>query len=116
MPRTNLIVIFFVLMGILTMALTFLFLTTRPNYDDFYEKETKLIFDSGQEPPTSSDFMSPVLNLYNKEPQYYLFRKKLTAWDKTQVQQYWIKPKEIIINLLSGKNDKQMEEFLKKIP
>jgi hypothetical protein len=118
MPRTNLLVLAFIIVGVLTAGLTFLFLflTTEPNYPDLYGQNTSQTLSSGPEPLTVSDLMNPNSTLYNREPRYYLFRKKLARWDKEQVQQYWIAPQEIIIDLLSQKSDKQMEEFLTKIP
>jgi hypothetical protein len=104
---------------VVTSGLTFLILILNDKgvIPDAYARDTRYLeLEKGPATLALSDFMSPDLNLYNSEPRYYLFRKRLARWDKVQMQPYWVEPKDIILDLLAKKNETLMNNLLEKIP
>jgi len=64
----------------------------------------------------TSDFILAVPDLINLDPQYYPLRPRIKVWSQVLVDKYWVPVPKILLDIVSKKNDKSVEEILGRIP
>jgi hypothetical protein len=62
-----------------------------------------------------SDFIIPESWLTIPESKFYNFRQKLDSWSAEQLNEYWVPPRKIIIEILAQQNDKYIKELFETI-
>ncbi len=48
--------------------------------------------------------------------RWYFFREPISKWNQEQVDQFWIDPSEIGVNLLERESNKKIEDFIQSLP
>jgi hypothetical protein len=62
------------------------------------------------------DFIMPDTWIPIHESAAYSFHQVLPSWGRQQIEQYWISPRKISIEILSKQNDTYIEELFANIP
>jgi hypothetical protein len=63
-----------------------------------------------------SDFVMAEEELVSLDNRRYPFRPRIKEWSPAQVKKFWIPVRDILLDLISRKNDRLLEEILEKIP
>jgi hypothetical protein len=63
-----------------------------------------------------SDFVMVEEELVSLDHRHYPFRVQIKEWSPAQVNKYWIPVRDILIDIISRKNDRLLEEILETIP
>jgi len=66
--------------------------------------------------PYTTDLIIPEEFTLTGGERWYFSREPLKAWSKEQVDIYWVDPAETSIELLEGKADTIVKEFVKTLP
>ena len=76
-------------------------------------QEKKQIADPNK--PRIDDFIIPDGWISIHDSQFHTFRQELGSWSIEQINEYWISPRKISIEILEQQNDKYIKELFKPI-
>ena len=65
-------------------------------------------------PPSLGDFLLDEDPVAGQEP--YLIRPRTPRWTEEQVARYWVPLRDIVLDIVSGRADRRIDELFEDVP